>query len=264
MFSHWLTNKSGRSGPSATNLRGHCLFAHFQICPLTMLTSSALVSCLLVSSTIASSLRHLSTAERKQLSSELDAWKASKAGKTALKHGFMPHQGREEDAVMGDSELERFAATKQAVAALNEAHPAATFSTNNPFALMTDDEFATFVHGGLEPTDDDRLTRRITEQAPLTPSQREATGVDWAAHRCMSPVHDQGFCGSCWSFASVGAVEFGHCLGAGQLIDFSEQQLVSCAAEAGKGCKGGWPNKALNYIAATGLCTEPRFTTRRA
>ncbi|KDO20387.1 hypothetical protein SPRG_21337 [Saprolegnia parasitica CBS 223.65] len=96
-------------------------------------------------------------------------------------------------------------------------------------------------------------------QLQLTPAQREASGKDWTTSKCMPAIKNQGNCGSCWSFAAVGAAEMTHCLVMGQLIDLSEQQLVSCASSAGKGCQGGWPNKALQYIAQTGVCSASEY-----
>uniref|UniRef100_A0A4W5LVT1 Peptidase C1A papain C-terminal domain-containing protein n=1 Tax=Hucho hucho TaxID=62062 RepID=A0A4W5LVT1_9TELE len=129
-----------------------------------------------------------------------------------------------------DDELLRFATTQKIVDELNEQHTGAVFSTDNQFALMTEDEFAAFVKGSFQHEAPKRQLRGDNVQLALTPAQQEATGVDWTTNKCMSPVRSQGSCGSCWSFAAVGAVEAAHCLVTGSLVDFSEQQLVSCAS----------------------------------
>ncbi|EQC27919.1 hypothetical protein SDRG_14340 [Saprolegnia diclina VS20] len=197
----------------------------------------------------------LSTSERQALQTELDAWKRSAAGKAAAEHGYVP---KTESGELGGKnlELERFAATKKVVAQLNKANPHATFTEKNPFALLSDAEFARFATGLGNTT---TPARALTVDGQLTPLQRTAAGVDWSADACMSGVRDQGACGSCWAFASVGAAEFAQCKATGALAAFSEQQLVSCASSAGYGCQGGWPNKALDYLTTAGACAGTSY-----
>jgi cathepsin H len=70
----------------------------------------------------------------------------------------------------------------------------------------------------------------------------------------VSPVKNQGNCGSCWSFSTVGALEsHWNILGKGKNITFSEQQLVDCAAAFDNhGCDGGLPSHAFEYIRYNG------------
>lgn len=55
----------------------------------------------------------------------------------------------------------------------------------------------------------------------------------------VTPVKDQGNCGSCWAFAGVGAFESSIYKKDGVIVDLSEQYLVSCNND-GWGCGGGW------------------------
>ena len=55
---------------------------------------------------------------------------------------------------------------------------------------------------------------------------------EWNNLGMVSPVKNQGSCGSCWSFSTVGAMEsHWNILGKGRNLTFSEQQLVDCAGD---------------------------------
>jgi len=62
---------------------------------------------------------------------------------------------------------------------------------------------------------------------------------NWCDLGGCTPVKDQGQCGSCWAFATVGPLEQNVLIQEGSAEDLSEQYLVSCNAE-GWGCNGGW------------------------
>ena len=55
----------------------------------------------------------------------------------------------------------------------------------------------------------------------------------------LPPVRNQGGCGSCWAFGTVGALESQIMIQSGSAVDLSEQYLVSCN-ESGWDCGGGW------------------------
>uniref|UniRef100_A0A803J679 Cathepsin H n=2 Tax=Xenopus tropicalis TaxID=8364 RepID=A0A803J679_XENTR len=77
-------------------------------------------------------------------------------------------------------------------------------------------------------------------------------GVDWRDSNCISPVKNQGYCGSCWAFATVGVLEALHCLNGNELHNLSEQQLVDCDP-IDHGCCGGFPINAIDYITQEGI-----------
>jgi C1A family cysteine protease len=54
-----------------------------------------------------------------------------------------------------------------------------------------------------------------------------------------TPVRDQGNCGSCWAFGTVGSLEQAILKQDGASTDLAEQYLVSCNTD-GWGCDGGW------------------------
>lgn len=83
---------------------------------------------------------------------------------------------------------------------------------------------------------------------------------DWSAEGCVTAVKDQGQCGSCWAFSTVGALEGLHAQETNDLQAFSEQELVSCASSYGNhGCNGGLMQRAFSYVMDNGIATEESY-----
>ena len=76
-----------------------------------------------------------------------------------------------------------------------------------------------------------------------------ASSVNWVEAGAVTPVKDQGQCGSCWAFSSTGSLEGAHFIASGELLSFSEQQLVDCAyiKYGNYGCNGGLQTNAYHY-----------------
>lgn len=84
--------------------------------------------------------------------------------------------------------------------------------------------------------------------------------TDWRAQGVVTPVKDQGQCGSCWSFSTTGALESAWALAGNPLQELSEQWLVSCANASGlQGCDGGYPDLAMQWTQAHGAVTEDSY-----
>ena len=64
---------------------------------------------------------------------------------------------------------------------------------------------------------------------PIMPLQELPEQIDWREKDVITPVKDQGQCGSCWAFASTATIESHVALNSGLLFDLSPQQIASCA-----------------------------------
>lgn len=84
---------------------------------------------------------------------------------------------------------------------------------------------------------------------------------DWREDGIVSPVKDQGHCGSCWTFSTTGSLEAAYTQATGKPVSLSEQQLVDCATAYNNfGCSGGLPSQAFEYIKYNGgLDTEEAY-----
>ena len=87
------------------------------------------------------------------------------------------------------------------------------------------------------------------------------SSIDWVAKGAVTPVKNQGQCGSCWAFSTTGNLEGVTFLKTGKLVSLSEQQLVDCDKKFGdQGCQGGLPSNAYKYILANkGIDTEESY-----
>ena len=75
-----------------------------------------------------------------------------------------------------------------------------------------------------------------------------ASSVDWRRKGAVTSVKNQGACGSCWTFATAGAMESAHFQATGELINLAESQWVDCDTHSGnQGCNGGDVQLAYQY-----------------
>jgi Pyruvate/2-oxoacid:ferredoxin oxidoreductase delta subunit len=92
-----------------------------------------------------------------------------------------------------------------------------------------------------------RLMKNLTYRAPDNTQyvMNVPNGdVDWRQKGVITPVKDQGQCGSCWAHSADEAVEsFNMISKGGSLMTLSVQQCTACTYTY-NGCDGGWPHDA--------------------
>lgn len=80
--------------------------------------------------------------------------------------------------------------------------------------------------------------------------------IDWREKGGVTPIKNQGACGSCWAFSAVGGLESAKLVKERNTFNFSEQDLVDCSKSYGNnGCNGGWTDNAYKYIRDKGIAT---------
>jgi len=139
----------------------------------------------------------------------------------------------------------------------------------NQFGDMDSNEFRHAVHGPsgscARVTSKDSTTSKIsTLHEKKAKTVNDPDSIDWTnynGYSYVTPVKNQGSCGSCWAFATTGSLECRYAINKGWLVSLSEQQLVDCSDGYGNyGCDGGWWYNAYSYIEATGgLCSEDEY-----
>ena len=202
-------------------------------------------------------------AEKEQIAAELQAWKESPVGIAAREKGFYKPSISLFETDGNEQELLTFFQTKLDVEEAQKMNPLATFSTNNLFALMTNDEFKAYVrksgYRGRAAVDVE-VVEEVDEETEEISTLSSGTKVDWTTDsHCVSPIQDQGYCGSCWAFSATAASESAYCQKSGKFVKLAEQQVVSCDIDNQFGCEGGYPENAIKYIGKHPMAREEDF-----
>lgn len=127
----------------------------------------------------------------------------------------------------------------------------------NEFADLTDKEFEYLYTNKIEHNDllDSNSNVDTTVYGGKLPKE-----FDWVAQGHVSPVKNQGPCGSCWSFSTTGVIESHLSIYKNESVLLSEQELVDCSWLYGNiGCGGGMPSRAMRYVKKFGLSTEDEY-----
>jgi len=130
----------------------------------------------------------------------------------------------------------------------------------NQFTDLTQDEFRVAAGlGYIAPAENLGTSPALGEHVHQE-GEFLAGSVDWTHRGAVTPVKNQGTCGSCWTFSATGALEGAWKLAGGPLKSMSEQQHVDCDKEAGNnGCKGGNMQSVFSWLESRNTCDEKYY-----
>lgn len=170
--------------------------------------------------------------------SEFEAWK--------LKHGIK-YESAFEDAFRERVFLENLAAINA-----HNSNEDKTYTMGvNHFSALTQEEFEQNYLGTVVPASD--IVADSIDDAMVG-------DVDWTSEGAVTPIKNQGQCGSCWAFSATGGLEGLSKLAYGGLQSFSEQQLVDCSGKYGNmACNGGLMDNAFKYVRDNGIVHEDEY-----
>ncbi|KAG5033095.1 hypothetical protein AAZX31_06G255100 [Glycine max] len=121
----------------------------------------------------------------------------------------------------------------------------------NHLADLTVEEFKASRNGFKRPHEFSTTTFKY-ENVTAIPA-----AIDWRTKGAVTPIKDQGQCGSCWAFSTIAATEGIHQITTGKLVSLSEQELVDCDTKGvDQGCEGGYMEDGFEFIIKNGGITS--------
>ena len=128
----------------------------------------------------------------------------------------------------------------------------------NQFADLTDDEFQQFylAKHRYYPAND------IDDEHSIEQISYEDVNIDWFTAKKVGRVKDQGMCGSCWAFGSIGAIEGAYAISKNvSVVEFSEQALMDCCKVGTRtdGCNGGEETDAFPFTTQNGVALSSAY-----
>ena len=148
------------------------------------------------------------------------------------------------------SRFEIFKENLKRIEEYNAEKDGATYGITK-FADLTAEEFVKKYLNAPSTTSHFKATETAARVGGAVPAS-----FDWREHGAVTPVKDQGQCGSCWAFSAAQNAEGVWAVNGNDLVKLSPQQLVDCATEkagyGSQGCDGGFPERAVQYVADIG------------
>jgi len=139
---------------------------------------------------------------------------------------------------------------------LNAQNPYARFGATQ-FSDLSPEEFGSmYLMKGMNFTRDYRappVKTDFTGKINAVGAQPDPNNFDWGSAGVVTPVYNQGQCGSCWAFSATETIESYFAVGGGALTQLSMEQIVDCDTSGqDQGCNGGFPSGAYSYVQSAG------------
>lgn len=127
----------------------------------------------------------------------------------------------------------------------------------NSFGDMTSKEIVAVFNGYIMRPDTNDTSKLFKPHPNFVAKET----VDWRNVGAVTPIKNQGQCGSCWAFSTTGSLEGQHFLKSKTLTSLSEQNLMDCSrGQLNRGCEGGLVDRAIEYIVMNrGIDTEMSY-----
>jgi hypothetical protein len=153
----------------------------------------------------------------------------------------------------GQAELDRIDRTRTRIRENGWNWQAGPTSGSN----LSDEEFQRLLGLRVPPDFDKRFeaARRTGRLVTAPPGMFLPASFDWRAMGGVTPVKNQGACGSCWAFSAAAALESRILIRSGLALNISEQAVLSCNPE-GDDCAGGWMETAYDVWSDRGAVLE--------
>jgi len=169
-----------------------------------------------------------------------------------FKRDYDRHYGSQDEE---DHRFAIFSTNMKKANLLNEMNPKAHFGENK-FADVSVEEFQgqylmnVDFNKYVKPPAKTDFSPKPNSRFSCSP---DATNFDWNTCGVITPVYNQGQCGSCWAFSATETIESYYAIAGYTLTELSMEQTVDCDTNGeDEGCNGGFPTGAYQYVEEAG------------
>ncbi len=169
----------------------------------------------------------------------------------AFKHEHAKHY----DSAAAEAQAFKAFSENEDIIASHNAKNLAYKLGHNEYSDLSKDDFWT-LH--FKPGFDAKKAKPAATSLHVTSNAALPDAVDWVTAGAVTPVKNQGRCGSCWAFSTTGSLEGAYQIASGTLLSLSEEDLVQCDT-TDNGCSGGLMDNAFKWVEANGIAAESAY-----